>query len=152
MLKITIVCVGNIKDKFFQEAQDEYIKRISKYASVVVKEIKEFNHLNSVNQIIEQESELILETVKSKYILLDICGIKLDSVKFSKYIEDFCNMSGELTFVIGGSYGVSEKVKMQAYKRISFSDMTFPHRLFRIMLLEQIYRAFCISNNTPYHK
>lgn len=152
MLKINLVCVGNIKERFFKEAQDEYVKRISKYAVLQIKELKELNYLENINQIIEQESNMIYDSIKGQYILLDISGRKMNSEEFSNFIEDISSTNSEITFVIGGSYGVSQQLKNTASKKISFSDMTFPHRLFRIMLLEQIYRAFCISNNTPYHK
>ena len=152
MLKVNIVCVGNIKDKFFDEAQKEYLKRLSKYCTVTVKELKEYNNLENIGQIKTQECENILQNVKGYFILLDIKGTKMSSEELSKKLSTLTLQTNEITFVIGGSYGVTDELKQKANLKISFSDMTFPHRLFRVMLLEQIYRAFCIANNTPYHK
>ena len=152
MLKINVVCVGNIKDKFFEDAQNEYKKRLQKYCTLNILELKELNYLDQQSLIIEKESEEILQNIKGHFVLLDVLGKQMTSEKFADFLNELQNISSEITFVIGGSYGVSEKLKKLAKNRISFSQMTFPHRLFRVMLLEQIYRAFCINSGSPYHK
>ena len=152
MLKINLVCVGNLKDKFFIEASNEYTKRLSRFCELKITELKEYTNLDSIEKIKEQEGEEILKNVKGYFILLDVKGNLISSEDLAEKIESISLSSSEITFVIGGSYGVSEKVKQKANEKISVSKMTFPHRLFRIMLLEQIYRAFTINNNIAYHK
>lgn len=150
---IKILAVGNLKDKHFLSAYKEYEKRLSAYAKVEVKELKEQTHLSHVPLIVERESEDILQNMDGYSILLDVKGEQLSSEGLSEKISKL-QVSGvsKFTFIIGGSYGVSDKVKEKANFKISFSKMTFPHGLFRVMLAEQIYRAFQIKNKTPYHK
>ncbi len=152
MIKINIVCVGNLKDKFFIEASEEYIKRLSRFCVCSIKELKEFNNLNNKTQIVKAEGEEIIKNLKGYVVLLDVQGEQQSSENFSLNIQNLSQKYSEITFVIGGSYGVSEQVKNNSNQKLSFSKMTFPHRLFRVMLLEQIYRAFTISNNISYHK
>lgn len=153
MYKINLYCVGNLKDKEFVGMCDEYSKRISKYAKLTIYELKEKNNLENISAIIESESQEILSrTDMSKTILFDVKGESLSSEDFAKLFENWFLNNSELNFVIGGSYGVSDKIKQSANKRLSVSKMTFPHRLFRVMALEQIYRALSIINNSQYHK
>lgn len=152
MLKINIVCVGNLKDKFFIEACEEYLKRLSRFCNCSVVELKEYTNLNNTQQIKKQEGEEIIKHLKGYVILLDVKGSQISSEEFALNLQKISIANSEVTFVIGGSYGVSEEVKQKANKTISVSKMTFPHRLFRVMLLEQIYRAFTILNNVGYHK
>ena len=152
MLKINIVCVGNLKDKFFVEASEEYLKRLSRFCICNVKELKEYTYLNNIEQIKESEAVEILKNLKGFVFLLDVKGEQFTSENFALKIESLSQTNSEITFIIGGSYGVSEQVKQRANLIASVSKMTFPHRLFRVMLLEQIYRAFTILNNTGYHK
>ena len=105
-----------------------------------------------IELVVEKEGERILENLKGYVVLMDINGVMLDSVGLSNKIADIQNISSTINFVIGGSYGTSEKVKSRADFKLSFSKMTFPHQLFRVMLLEQVYRAFTIQNNVTYHK
>jgi len=152
MLKINLVCVGNLKDKFFIDACDEYKKRLSRFCSLNIIELKEYTNFENTQQTKEKEAIEIIKNLKGFVILLDVKGELISSEELSKKIFNLSNTNSEITFVIGGSYGVSEEVKERANLKISVSKMTFPHRLFRVMLLEQIYRAFTIINNIGYHK
>lgn len=156
-MNINIICVGNIKEKYLNEAILEYKTRLSKWASVRIVELKEEKLQKNYSQkdielVVEKEGERILENLKGYVVLMDINGVMLDSVGLSNKIADIQNISSTINFVIGGSYGTSEKVKSRADFKLSFSKMTFPHQLFRVMLLEQVYRAFTIQNNVTYHK
>ena len=153
MYKINLYCVGNLKDKEYLSMCEEYKKRISRFANINIIEIKEKNELNNINLIIESETKEILNKINaSSIVLFDVKGESLSSEKFAEFIEKYFQTNSELNFVIGGSYGVSNFLKQNANKKISLSAMTFPHRLFRVMALEQIYRAFTIINNVSYHK
>lgn len=152
MMTINVVCVGNLKERFSRDEQEEYLKRLSAFCKINIVEIKEQNQLSNPALIVEKESEDILKKIKGYVILCDIKSVELSSVKFAERIEKLMQTNSEITFVVGGSYGVSEKVKIASNEKISFSPMTFPHNLFRIMLLEQIYRSFTIINGKSYHK
>lgn len=152
MLNVNVVCVGNLKEKFSQDAEKEYLKRLSKFCKLNVVELKEQNKLSNIMLIKEKEGEEIIKNLSSYNILCDLVGENLSSEEFANSIEKLSLTNSKITFVIGGSYGVSEKVKNACQMKISFSKMTFPHNLFRIMLLEQIYRAFTILNGVSYHK
>lgn len=152
-MNIKLLAVGNLKDKYYLAAFKEYEKRISAFAKLEIKELKEQTHLGSVPLIIEKESEDILKNADGYIVLLDISGKNISSEQLASEISRL-QVSGvsKFTFIIGGSYGVSEKVRQKANMRLSFSKMTFPHGLFRVMLAEQIYRAFQIQVGSPYHK
>ena len=153
MIKINIVCVGNLKDKEYISLAEEYQKRLSRFAKINIVELKEKNSLSNINQIIESEPADILQNIDmSKTVLLDKDGELVSSPELASFVDKWSNNNSELTFVIGGSYGVSDYLRKNALKKISFGRMTFPHRLARIMLLEQIYRAYTIKNNKSYHK
>lgn len=152
MIKINISCVGNLKDKFFIDASAEYLKRLSRFCQCNVKELKEYTNLENIEQIKQAEGQEIMNNLKGYTVLLDVKGKEMSSEQFATLIKDISLTSSEITFVIGGSYGVSEQVKQKVNFKLSVSPMTFPHRLFRVMLLEQIYRAFTILNNINYHK
>ena len=144
---IKIICVGKIKEDYLNNLINDYKTRITKYHKIEIIELKDTN--------IEDESKDILNHLNEKdyNICLDIKGEKLNSVEFSKLISDtFINGYGTITFIIGGSNGVNDNVKKLFNKKLSFSDLTFPHGLFRGVLLEQIYRSFKIINNESYHK
>ena len=159
-MKITVLTVGKIKEKFYRDAVAEYEKRLSKYASVSIVEVadektKENLSDNERDQILETEgSKLLAKIPDNAYVIaLDIAGKKCDSVGFSMFMEEKMNTgNSHLLFVIGGSLGLSNAVKQRSDAKISFSDMTFPHQLMRVILLEQIYRGFRIMRNEPYHK
>ena len=139
---IKIICVGKIKEKYLSDLINDYKTRIGKYHKIEIIELKDSE--------IEKESDEILNVMKlTDYnILLDIKGERFTSIEFAKFIEGtFTSSNGCISFIIGGSNGVNDKVKGVVNKRISFSDMTFPHGLFRGLLLEQIYRSFKILNN-----
>ena len=157
MIKINVVAVGKIKEKYFTEALLEYSKRLSRYCEFNIIEIPEENYSKVDDTLIEKikakEEESILPHLKGYVIAMAIEGKKFSSNTFADKIKKLTDLgNGVITFVIGGSYGMSNKVKSLANELISFSDMTFPHTFFRVMLTEQLYRAFSIINNTPYHK
>ena len=159
-MKITISCVGKIKEAYFREAIEEYTKRLKRYVDISINENPDEKAPESLSplekeKIKEKEGKRILEGINpsSFVIALDIKGKKLNSEALAEYIEEI-KLRGfsHITFVIGGSLGLSEEVLKRADFRLSFSDMTFPHQLMRVILLEQIYRAHRIINNEPYHK
>lgn len=159
-MQYTIICVGKIKEAYYAGAVKEYVKRMSRYGRVEIKETADEKtpdgaSENLENQIKEKEAERILKHIKDgMYVIaLDIRGNEYDSIAFSEHLNHLM-VSGEshIAFVIGGSLGLHEKVLKRADERISFSKMTFPHPLMRVILLEQIYRANRILKNEPYHK
>lgn len=143
---IRIICVGKIKESFYRDAISEYMKRLQKYHKVMIDEVMDSD--------IKSEKELILKKIKdSDYVVaMDINGDEYNSLEFSSFLDKSFLYHSNITFVIGGSDGLDEEVKSRADKRISFSKMTFPHQLFRIILLEQIYRSFKIIHHESYHK
>ena len=147
-----IICIGKIKEKFYQDAINEYKKRISKYTNIEIIELPDYNY--DIKKTMISEYQGIMKVLnKSDYnILLDISGNQIDSVSFAKKINDTLIINSNITFIIGGSYGVVDELRNIVDFRLSFSIMTFPHQLFRVILLEQIYRAFKIKNNEEYHK
>lgn len=159
-MKIKIICVGKLKEKYLEEGIKEYLKRLSAYCDVEVIEvgderIPENPSLAEEMIVKSKEGRRILDKVKQDdyMILLDVQGKEVDSIQFAESIED-CMLHGKSTidFVIGGSLGHGEDVLTRANKRISFSKMTFPHQLMRVILAEQIYRAFKIIRKETYHK
>ena len=157
MVKINIVAVGKVKERYFQEGINEYLKRLSRYAKVSVIEIKEKNittepNASEILEILKREGEDIKKELKGHVVAMAIEGKKYSSESLASFIEKVKNLRGEITFVIGGSYGLDDSVKRLADDRISVSDMTFPHTLLRLMLVEQIYRAFTILEDGKYHK
>lgn len=156
MIKVNVVAVGKVKEKYFADGISEYAKRLSRFCEFKIIEIQEENYKNvdeGLAEIIkEREGERILPHLKGYVLAMAIEGKKYSSVKLAEKIKNLSNTGGVITFVIGGSYGLSDAVKKRADELTSFSDMTFPHTLFRLMLSEQIYRAFCIINGSAYHK
>lgn len=150
---IKILCVGKIKESFFKDAILEYTKRISKYTNLQIIEVDDINSDN-INIILEKEKDLIMKNINQKdfVITMEIEGKELSSLEFSKKIEELQIYNSNITFVIGGSYGLHQDIKTRANYKLSFSKLTFPHQLFRVILLEQIYRAYKIINNESYHK
>ena len=150
---IKIICVGKLKENYLKEAVLEYTKRLSKYTKISVIELNDVSNAD-INTIIKKEQEEILKHIDSKdYIItLDINGNSISSTEFARKISDTFISYSNITFIIGGSYGLSDKIKCLSNYKMSFSKLTFPHQLFRVMLLEQIYRAFKINNNEEYHK
>lgn len=159
-MKITIVSVGKIKESYYRDAISEYRKRLSKYCNLEIVEVadektKEHASVAEENLIKEKEGERILKNLKEDayVIVLSITGKKLDSVGFAKKLESlFVSGKSHIQFVIGGSLGLHPDVVKRADYELSFSDMTFPHQLMRVILLEQVYRCYRIINHEPYHK
>lgn len=152
MISIKIVCVGNLKEKFWRDASIEYEKRLSKFCKLKFVEIVEQNKYTEIEKIKELEGIKIIEQLEGECFLLEINGKEYSSEEFAQKIENLSLLTSQLTFVIGGSYGVSDKVKNIIKNKISFGKATYPHNLARIILLEQIYRAFMIVSGASYHK
>ena len=156
MIKINVVCVGKVKENYFLDGINEYKKRLSKYCDFTITELKEenFDKVDDalISTIKKREAERILPNLKGYVIVTDINGKKATSVELASLLKAKGDEKGVITFVIGGSYGLDQSIKDKADYKISFSDMTFPHTLFRLMLTEQIYRAFTIINGSNYHK
>ena len=159
-MKITLITVGKIKEKYFTDAMAEYAKRLSRYCKLEIIEVADEKTPDGAsealeNQIKEKEGERILSKVPdSAYVVaLAIEGKQLSSEELADKMEKW-NVGGisHLVFIIGGSLGLTPKVLNRADYKLSFSKMTFPHQLMRVVLLEQIYRSFRIRNNEPYHK
>ena len=159
-MKITVLTVGKIKEKFFRDAIDEYSKRLSRYCKLEILQVADEKTPDGASEALEQqikekEGERILSNIKdgSFVIALAIEGKMPDSVELAEKIEKW-GISGisQLVFVIGGSLGLSDAVLARAVYKLSFSRMTFPHQLMRVILLEQIYRSYRIIQGEPYHK
>ena len=159
-MKITIVCVGKIKEKFYRDALAEYTKRLSRYCSLTITEVADEKTKEQASEtecaiIKDREGERILKSIRDDgYVIALAIDVKtLDSVELSEKIDKL-GLSGKsnVYFVIGGSLGLSDAVMKRADYKLSFSRMTFPHQLMRVILLEQIYRSYRIINHEPYHK
>lgn len=150
---IKLICVGKIKEKYLIDAINEYRKRLSKYTKLDIIELPDSSY-NEIDKVKNMEGKLILKHLKEtdNVIILDINGQELSSVELTDKLCSQEVINSNLTFIIGGSYGLSDEVKKRANYSISFSKLTFPHQLFRVMLLEQIYRTYKIRNNENYHK
>ena len=144
---IEVICFGKIKEIYLKELIDDYLNRISKYLKIKINELPDNDNIK-----IEEDNLLKHLDNKSFKISLDINGNKLDSVELSKLIDKTFISYPKITFIIGGSNGVTDNVKGIVDYRLSFSDLTFPHGLFRGILLEQIYRSLKITHNESYHK
>jgi len=156
-MKFRIVAVGKIKEKYFSEAIAEYVKRISRFASTEIVEADEcaFNgkpNPSEILKITEKEGRSLLQKCEGFVIALDIDGQQLTSAQLSQTLKNAESRFPCITFVIGGSYGLSEEMKKRSDLRLSFGKITLPHQLCRVVLCEQIYRACTIQNNMPYHK
>lgn len=158
MIKIKIICVGKVKERYFKEAVFEYQKRLSKYCKLEIIEVKEesISLKDNLDEAIKTtEGNAILKRIESDeyVILLDVNGEELTSQEFASKMQKLIdNGKGKITFLIGGSLGVSKEVEKRSDHRLCFSKMTFLHQMIRIFLLEQIYRGFKINNNETYQK
>ncbi len=160
MRAVTVICVGKLKDAFFDSASAEYLKRLKPYADVKTVEIKQSPLSDSpsqaeINRALENEGIEIIKKIPSGSTVIAMCieGKQFSSEDFSRIFTDSAlSGRGDITFIIGGSCGLADSVKRVADIKMSMSKMTFPHRLARIMLLEQIYRAFKIAAGEKYHK
>ena len=159
-MKITIISVGKVKEKFYRDAISEYEKRLSRYCKFQIIEVADEKTPDKASaieeeQIKEKEADRILSHIKEDafVITLEIMGKKLDSVSFANLLEQKAvHGISHIQFVIGGSLGLHQKVSQRSDYKLSFSDMTFPHQLMRVILAEQIYRAYRIISGEPYHK
>ncbi len=159
-MKITVITVGKIKEKYLRDAIAEYSKRLSKYCKLEILEVADEKTPENASETVEEgirqkEGERILKHIKEDayVITLEIGGKMLDSVEFSRKIETLgIQGKSHICFVIGGSIGLSQEVLKRSDYGLSFSKMTFPHQLMRVILLEQIYRSYRIMSNEPYHK
>lgn len=146
MIKINVIAVGRLKEKYWEEGVDEYVKRLKKYCDCTVTEIPD-------GRSPEAEGEEILKKISGYVIACDVQGKLISSEDLANLIEQKASSGkSELTFLIGGSEGLSKEVRARAEEKISFGRVTFPHRMMRVILCEQIYRAFTIIHHTPYHK
>ena len=155
-MNINIICIGKIKDKYINDGIAEFSKRMTSFASLNIIELKEYNKEDSINISIEKESSEIMKQIlksNSYSILLDLDGKEITSENMSKYIENLKNKGiSSINFIIGGSNGVNKELKNSVDMKLKFSHFTFPHQLMRLILLDQVYRWFAISNNIKYHK
>lgn len=159
MVSINIICVGKLKEQYLKEAVGEYSKRLSKYCNLNIIEIQDEKlpdkiSEKNIEEIKDKEGNKILSNIKkdSYTIALDLNGKQYKSEEFSEKIENIkTNGYGTINFIIGGTLGISEKVLKMSNELVCFSKMTFPHQLIRVFLLEQLFRAFKISNNETYH-
>lgn len=159
-MKITIIAVGKIKEKFYRDAVSEYTKRLSRYCKFDIIEIEDEKTPDQAsdtekNRILQKEGARINACIRpNAYVIATALeGKKMDSIEFSNEINQICiSGNSHIVFIIGGSLGLDGEIKKAADRLVSFSDMTFPHQLMRVILSEQIYRAFRIINHEPYHK
>lgn len=159
-MKIILIVVGKVKEKFYRDAIDEYVKRLSRYVKLEIITVDDEMTPDGASEIVmdeikRKEGERILSKIKDNYTVctLEINGKKLTSEGFASWINNQgINGNSNICFIIGGSLGLHQDVTGRANMHLSFSDMTFPHQLMRVILLEQIYRAERIINNEPYHK
>lgn len=145
MKKLKILCVGKASKPFFRDGCDEYIKRLKAFYDVAVVEIPE-------QPTVKKECDELLKRMGDRVVLLDIKGEQISSEALATFVKTELEKADELTFVIGGSDGVDERVKAAANKRISFGAVTYPHQLARLLLCEQLYRCATIIKGLPYHK
>lgn len=148
---IKIICLGSIKEKYIKEAIEDYKKRLSKYTKLEIVELKDESDDSNP---LKNEKDKILKHLnpKDNIVILDINGKQYTSEDFARFINKEIALYSNITFIIGSSNGLDEEIKKLTNKKISFSKFTFPHQLFRVILLEQIYRSFKIINNESYHK
>ena len=148
---IKIITVGKLKEDYLKEAVKEYTKRLSKYTKLEIIEVND-SKIDEEKKALEEEKIEILKNNTGKEYVIEIEGKELSSVELAKKIDETLITNSDITFIIGGSYGMHEDIRNKSNYKLSFSKMTFPHQLFRVLLLEQIFRSFKILNNEKYHK
>ncbi len=151
MQRVTLIAVGNLKEKFWREAAGEYSKRLSRFCKLSIIEVAEGGGRDAAKNL-GAEGLSIARQLPAKAVVLSPEGDKLSSEGFARLVGNAAADGSPLCFVIGGSDGLSDSVKAAAARVVSFSDMTFPHMLMRVILLEQLYRAYMINSNSLYHK
>ena len=149
---ITLITIGKIKEKYITEGIEDYLKRLSKYTKIELIELEDESFDKTKTLKVEAEKILKRLNKKSYIITLEIEGKELSSIELSNLIDNSINNYTDITFIIGGSYGLDDSIKELSNYKLSFSKMTFPHQLFRLLFLEQLYRSFKILNNEQYHK
>ena len=150
---IKIITVGSIKEKYLKDAIEEYTKRLSKYTNIEIVEVKDEGLVEPQKAIILEEEKILKHINDKDYIItLEIEGEEYTSLELAEKIRKIQIENSNIVFIIGGSYGLSDEIKQKSKLHLSFSKMTFPHQLFRVILLEQIYRSYKINNNESYHK
>jgi len=161
MISVDIICTGTIKESYLKEATKEYVKRLSSFCKLNIIELKEskINDEDSsslIEKALIKEEGNILKHIDNKSYIITMCieGKNISSESFAQKINDIVllEQKSRIIFIIGSSFGLSETIKSMSNYKMSFSQMTFTHQFFRVMLLEQVYRAFCINNNIKYHK
>ena len=159
MISINIICIGKLKEKYLRDANEEYIKRLGAFCKITVNELSPCRIPDNpspaeINTALNEEGKRILERISNEYVIaMCIEGKQISSEDLAGKIQDIAvNNNSKISFIIGGSYGLSEQVKARADYKLSMSKMTFPHQLARVMLLEQIYRQFMINSGGKYHK
>ncbi len=159
MIKITFITLGKLKERYLREAVDEYSKRLSRYCKLDIIEISPINlpdkpSQSEINSALQKEAQLIEKRIPENCIVTALCveGKTYSSEQLAEFVDQNTSNGKNMCFIIGSSYGLSNEVKQKADLNLSVSEMTFPHQLFRIMLLEQIYRAFKINEGSTYHK
>ena len=152
---IQIIYIGRQNKNLYSESEKEFIKRIKRYSRLDIIEIKPLKKASSLpkEELLKSETKLILDKVNQNtaLVLLDEAGKQFDSRGFAKELQILLNHHSSISFVIGGAFGFSDELKSKSHKRVSLSSMTFPHHLARVIFLEQLYRAYSILNNEPYH-
>lgn len=159
-MNVNIIAVGKIKEKYLKDAIDEYKKRLSRFCKLTITEVQDEPMSanpseKEIESILKKEGEKIISSIKNTDVLISLCveGKQKTSEEFAKFFSDECiKGANTFTFVIGGSVGLCNEIKNMSHTKLSFSKMTFPHQLMRVVLLEQIYRAFKINANENYHK
>ena len=156
MIRINIVCVGKIKEKYIKDGIEEFLKRLSKYVKLDIIELTEEDDNKGIKNAVDVETQRIIDAISKKNysysILLDLSGKMMTSVEMAEKIEKISLTSSEINFIIGGSNGVNDNLRKIVDFRLCFSPMTFPHQLMRLILTEQLYRWVSINNNIKYHK
>ena len=156
MVKINIICIGKIKDKYIRDGISEFSKRLSRYANLNIIELPEEDDNKGIENAIMKETDRIIDTInkrnQSYNILLDLKGKAKTSEEMARNIEKLSLTNSEINFIIGGSNGVNDKLREIVDFRLNFSSFTFPHQLMRLILIEQIYRWISINKNIKYHK
>lgn len=159
MMKLKIIALSKLKEKYLRDAAEEYTKRLKGYCDLEIIELSPVKlpdnpSQKEISSALKTEAEMILKKIPANSKIISLCveGKKISSEKFAEHLNSLSFEGGSVCFVIGSSYGLCEEIKKASNMRMSMSDMTFPHQLFRIMLLEQIYRAFKINEGSAYHK
>ncbi len=159
MIKITLIALGKLKEKYLVDAAAEYKKRLSRYCSLEICEIEPIRLAEKpskaeIDAALDKEAKLILKKIPQGNMVISLCveGTQMQSPHFAKTLKNSVDTGKNITFIIGSSYGLCDEVKKISDIRLSLSQMTFPHQLFRVMLLEQIYRGFKINEGSTYHK